>query len=81
MLKTFVSKITVISQKKLIYYKYYCNILVIIMCKKEKEECEFKDNPKGCALEHVSKARELLSKGDTEGADLELSHIEKHWKE
>lgn len=50
------------------------------MCKKEKEECEFEHDPKGCALEHISKARELLSKSDVEGADLELSHVEKHWK-
>ncbi len=50
------------------------------MCKKEKEQCEFKHDPKGCALEHISEARELLLKGDVKGADLELSHVEKHWK-
>jgi len=51
------------------------------MCRKEKEECELKDDPKGCALKHISKARKLLSKGDVEGADLELNYVEKHFKE
>jgi len=51
------------------------------MCRKEKEECELQGDPKGCALKHISKARELLSKSDIKGADLELSYVEKHWKE
>ncbi len=45
------------------------------MCKKEKEKCEFKDDSKGCALKHISKARELLSKGDVEGADLDINDL------
>ena len=50
------------------------------MCK-EKEECKLKDNPKGCALKHISIARQLLSRGDAKGADLELDYVEKQWKE
>ncbi|MCK4434941.1 hypothetical protein KAU92_05570 [Candidatus Bathyarchaeota archaeon] len=50
------------------------------MCK-EKEECELRNDPKGCALKHISRSRQLLSRGDTKGADLELEYVEKHWKE
>jgi len=52
------------------------------MCKdKTREECEFKDDIKGCALKHISKARELISRGEIEAAEQELRHVEEHLKE
>ena len=50
------------------------------MCK-EKEKCKFEYDLKGCALKHISKAREFISKGKIEDADVELSYVEKHLKE
>jgi hypothetical protein len=50
------------------------------MCEEEKK-CEFRDDPKGCALKHISKAREYISKGEFEDADVELNYVEKHLKE
>jgi len=52
------------------------------MCQDTKcKECEHAKNLKGCATKHIGEARKLISKGDVEAADLELSHVEKHLKE
>jgi len=48
---------------------------------KEEWKCEFEHDLKGCALKHISKARDLISKGKIEEADVELSYVEKHLKE
>jgi hypothetical protein len=48
------------------------------MCKDEK--CKFEDDLKGCALNHIGAARKLISKGEIEDADAELSYAEKHLK-
>ena len=48
------------------------------MCKEEK--CEFENNLKDCALKHIDKAREYISKGKFREADIELSYVEKHLK-
>jgi hypothetical protein len=50
------------------------------MCK-EEAECNFKNNLKGCALKHISKARNLISNGKFEEADIELSYAETHLSE
>jgi hypothetical protein len=50
------------------------------MCKKE-EERKFEEDLKPCALKHIGEARNLISKGKFEDADVELSHAEKHLKE
>ena len=50
------------------------------MCK-EEDKCEFEHDVKGCALKHISKAREYISKGMFEDADVELNYVEKHLKE
>jgi len=49
------------------------------MCK--KEECELKNDLKGCALKHIGEARKLISEGKVEDADAELSYAEKNLKE
>ena len=52
------------------------------MCREmECKKCEYARNVKGCAAKHVSEARRLISKGDQEGADLQLSYFERHLKE
>ena len=52
------------------------------MCREiECKKCEYAGNLEGCAVKHVSKAHRLISKGDQEGADLQLSYLEKHLKE
>ena len=52
------------------------------MCREvECSKCEYAEDLKGCATKHVGEARRLFSKGDTKGADLELSYLEKHLKE
>lgn len=50
------------------------------MCKEEKK-CEFQEDLKGCALKHIGEARKLISKGQFEEADAQLSYAEKHLKE
>ena len=50
------------------------------MCREEKK-CEFEHDLKGCTLKHISKARNLISEGKIEDADVELSYVEKHLKE
>jgi hypothetical protein len=50
------------------------------MCKEEKK-CEFEHDLKGCALKHISKAREYTSKDKIEDAYVELDYVEKHLKE
>ena len=50
------------------------------MCK-EEEKCEFEHDLKGCALKHIGKAREHISRGKFEYADVELNYVEKHLKE
>lgn len=52
------------------------------MCGEDKcPRCEFEDDLRGCALKHIEEARRLISEGDSEGADLQLSYIEKHFRE
>ena len=52
------------------------------MSEREKcRKCEFEDDLRGCALKHIEEARELISKGDSKGADLQLSYVEKHLRE
>jgi hypothetical protein len=52
------------------------------MCREvECKTCEYAENLKGCTEKHVGEARKLISKGDPEGADLQLSYIERHLKE
>jgi len=50
------------------------------MCKGEAK-CDFKHNLKGCALKHIGEARKLISKGEFEDADIELSYTERHLNE
>lgn len=49
--------------------------------RKEEEKCEFEHDLKGCALKHISKARDLIYKGKIKDADVELNYVEKHLKE
>ena len=52
------------------------------MCKEvECKKCECAEDLKGCATRHVGEARKLISKGDLEGADRQLNHIERHLTE
>ena len=52
------------------------------MCRDvECKTCGYAEDLKGCAAKHVSEARKLLSEGELEGADLQLSYFEKHLKE
>jgi len=52
------------------------------MSEREKcRKCEFEDDLRGCALKHIEEARELISKGASKGADLQLSYVEKHLRE
>ena len=46
------------------------------MCKK----CDYAEDFKGFAAKHVGEARRLISKGDPEGADLQLGYLERHLK-
>ena len=71
-------------------YKIPINIKIVLckfkvksrMCREvECKKCEYAEDLKGCAAKHVGEARSLFSKGDTKGADLELSYLEKHLKE
>ena len=49
------------------------------MCREvECKMCEYAENLKGCAAKHVGEARKLISNGDSEKADLQLSYLEKH---
>ncbi len=48
---------------------------------KKEERCELRNDLKGCALKHIGAARKLISKGEIEDADAELSYAEKHLKE
>jgi len=50
------------------------------MCK-EESKCDFENDPKGCALKHISEARKLISKGRFEETDVELSYAERHLSE
>lgn len=50
---------------------------MIYLCEK-KPECEYVNDAKGCALKHISKARELLSQKKYEDADVMLDAAEKH---
>jgi hypothetical protein len=47
----------------------------------ECKKCEHVNNIKGCAEKHVSEARRLISEGDVDGADLQLSYVERHLNE
>ena len=52
------------------------------MCREvECKKCEYAENLKGCATKHVGEARKLISKGDSEKADLQLNYLEKHLNE
>jgi len=52
------------------------------MCREsECKKCEYAENLKGCAAKHVGEARKLISNGDSEKADLQLSYLEKHLNE
>ena len=51
------------------------------MCEKERPKCEFLKDAKGCALKHITKARELMSQGKYEDADTMLGYAEKHLQE
>ena len=52
------------------------------MCKEvECKKCEYAEDLKGCVTKHVGEARKLISKGDLEGSDRQLSYIERHLKE
>jgi len=53
---------------------------LIYMCK-EEGKCEFEHDLKGCALKHISKARDYISEDKFEDADVELNYVEKHLKE
>ena len=48
---------------------------------KKEERCELRNDLKGCVLKHIGAARKLISKGEIEDADTELSYAEKHLKE
>ena len=50
------------------------------MCEKE-DKCDLRNDLKSCALKHIGAARKLISKGEIEDADTELSYAEKHLKE
>ncbi|NYT16316.1 MAG: hypothetical protein GKC02_10230 [Methanomassiliicoccales archaeon] len=43
--------------------------------------CEHADDLKGRASKHVAEARKLISQGEVEEADSQLSSFEKHLKE
>jgi hypothetical protein len=43
----------------------------------ECKKCEHADNLKGCAEKHVGEARRLISEGDMDEADLQLSYFER----
>jgi hypothetical protein len=47
----------------------------------EYRNCVCSDNLKGCAERHVGEARRLISEGDVDGADLQLSYVERHLSE
>jgi hypothetical protein len=47
----------------------------------ECRNCVRSDNLKGCAERHVGEARRLISEGDVDGADLQLSYVERHLSE
>lgn len=49
------------------------------MCK--HHECAYTDDAKGCAVKHITKARELLAESKYEEADTMLRHAEEHLKE
>lgn len=49
------------------------------MCK--HHECEYTDDAKGCAVKHITKARELLAEFKYEEADTMLQYAEEHLKE
>ena len=52
------------------------------MCSEiECKTCDYAEYWKGCAEKHVSEARRLISEGDQEGADRQLSYFERHLKE
>ena len=50
---------------------------MIYLCEK-KPKCEYVTDAKGCALKHITKARELLSQKKYEDADMILDAAEKH---
>lgn len=49
------------------------------MCK--HHECEYTDDAKGCAMNHIAKARKLLAESKHEEADTMLKYAEEHLKE
>ncbi|MFX0078909.1 MAG: hypothetical protein ACFE8O_06660 [Candidatus Hermodarchaeota archaeon] len=52
------------------------------MTKADKcQECEHTNDFKGCALQHITTARKLLAEGDIEGAEHQLSCVERHLKQ
>jgi hypothetical protein len=50
------------------------------MCQ-SKKDCVHMTDPKGCALIHITKARELLSEKKIKEADDMLRHAQDHLKE
>jgi hypothetical protein len=50
------------------------------MCQSQRE-CVYKNDAKGCALKHITKARQLLSEEKTAEADDMLRYAEDHLKE
>lgn len=50
------------------------------MCK-QKKDCEYQDDAKGCALKHIKKARELLAESKYQDADIMLKYAEQHLNE
>ena len=47
----------------------------------ECKKCRYAEDLKGCTTKHVGEARRLISKENPEGADLQLSYLEKHLEE
>ncbi|MFX1508743.1 MAG: hypothetical protein ACFFBR_00415 [Promethearchaeota archaeon] len=45
------------------------------------QECELTNDFKGCALKHVTTARKLIVEGNLEGAEHQLSCLERHLKQ
>lgn len=50
------------------------------MCN-QKKDCEYIDDAKGCALKHITKARELLAESKYQDADTMLQYAEQHLDE
>ena len=51
------------------------------MSKDKCQECNFSNDFKGCAIKHVTNARKLIAEGKLDGADHQLSCLERHLKQ